>query len=217
MNTPSPPGFLMLSLPASPVGAADPVSDWARVVEAEGGAIVAVGAASDNAYLEIGTPPKSIIVATWPSTAAVRAAWSAIARTIIRGDGADLVALACPGLTEEGAADLPNPANAAPVDLPGPPAFMVIEGVVTDAEPMGRYRDIIFPMISERGGYYLVYLPRDRVTVLHGDWPQHALIVSRWPNAAAANDFWYSDRYQTLAIPTRTGAGAFSVVLLPSA
>jgi hypothetical protein len=35
--------------------------------------------------------------------------------------------------------------------------------------------------------------------------------VSRWPTRAAADDFWYSERYQRVAIPLRLGAGRFTV------
>ncbi len=210
------PGFLLLSVPGATAQPAL-LDALTSAVAAEGGVLIATGAAADNAYLEIGTPPKSVIVATWPSQAAVLAAWPVIARKIPGDSEAAIVALAGPCMAEDGLPDFPTRAAAAPVKSPGPPAFMVVEGTVTAAEPMARYRDIIFPMISERGGYYLVYLPGDQVTVLHGDWPWGALIVSRWPDAAAAHDFWYSDRYQTVAIPTRTGSGVFSVVLLPPA
>ncbi len=210
------PGFLLLSV-AGETAQPALLDALTSAVAAEGGALVATGAAADNAYLEIGTPPKSVIVATWPSHTAVLAAWPSIAQHISGADADSIVALAGHCLAEDGLPGFPTRANAAQVETAGPPAFMVIEGTVTAAEPMARYRDIIFPMISERGGYYLVYLPGDQVTVLHGNWPWAALIVSRWPDAAAAHDFWYSDRYQKIAIPTRTGSGVFSVVLLPPA
>jgi uncharacterized protein (DUF1330 family) len=210
------PGFLLLSVPGETARPAL-LDTLTRAVAAEGGVLLAVGPAADNAYLEIGTPPKSVIVATWPSQAAVIAAWPSIAGNIAGADADALVALAGPCMAEDGLPDFPTRAAAAPMQSPGPPAFMVVEGTVTAAEPMARYRDIIFPMISERGGYYLVYLPRAQVSVLHGDWPWEALIVSRWPDAAAAHDFWYCDRYQKIAIPTRAGSGVFSVILLPAA
>jgi uncharacterized protein (DUF1330 family) len=130
------------------------------------------------------------------------------------GGRPDIVALAGACLPEAGLPDFPTRENAAPMTSSGPAAFMVIEGTVTQREPMARYRDIIFPMISARGGYYLIYAPRNDIEILQGKWAHDALIVSRWPDAALARDFWYCDEYQNLAIPTRAGAGEFSVVLL---
>ncbi len=206
-------GFLLLSIdPSHPPGLADAL---ARAVRDAGGAVLAAATADAAAWLEPGSPPRSTIVATFATPDDAVAAWPAIATG---ADGAaDLVALAGPCLGADGRQDFPTRANAAPVETAGPSAFMVIQGVVTAAEPMARYRDIIFPMISARGGHYLVYLPRAQLTVLHGRWEQDALIVSQWPDAAAARDFWYCERYQTVAIPTRAGAGIFSVVLLPAA
>ncbi|MBT8447875.1 MAG: DUF1330 domain-containing protein, partial [Gammaproteobacteria bacterium] len=51
------------------------------------------------------------------------------------------------------------------------------------------------------------------VTVLAGNWGEHALIVSAWPAPENARDFWYCDAYQNEAIPARTGAGRFTVSL----
>ena len=156
-----------------------------------------------------------MVIATWPSEAAVHAAWPEIADDILLGDGkADILALAGACLPEAGMVDFPTRENAVSMTSPGPAAYMVIEGTVTDWEPMARYRDIIFPMISARGGYYLVYASRNDIKILQGKWTEEALIVSRWPDAALPWDFWYCDEYQNLAIPTRTGAGKFSVILL---
>jgi uncharacterized protein (DUF1330 family) len=50
--------------------------------------------------------------------------------------------------------------------------------------------------------------------VLHGQWTDLIVAISRWPDIGRAHDFWFSERYQTVAIPTRTGAGRFDVQLV---
>jgi uncharacterized protein (DUF1330 family) len=209
----APPGFLLVTLTGAAMQALDPLT---RVVAAAGGRVLAAEPAAVTVWLEHGTTPKLFIIATWDSEAAVLTAWGDIAPEIAAlGCGSALVAIAGACLAEGGLPDFPTRENAAPTQSAGPPAYMLIEGTVTAPEPMRRYRDIIFPMISARGGYYLVYAPRDALTILTGEWGEDALIVSRWPDSAAAVSFWNSDRYQTVAIPTRAGAGRFSVTLSP--
>jgi uncharacterized protein (DUF1330 family) len=125
------------------------------------------------------------------------------------------IVLAMPGLPPEGLPDpaIPTAANIMPPDIEGPPAYMLIEGSVSDQARIDGYRGIILPMIAERGGYYIVFAFADQVRVLSGTWTQQVFVFSRWANRALAYDFWLSDRYQSLAIPQRTGAGLFSVLL----
>lgn len=78
---------------------------------------------------------------------------------------------------------------------------------------MDAYRDIILPMLRERGAHYPLFELGGAVGVLHGHWQEGILAISRWPDLARAHDFWFSDRYQKVAIPTRTGAGTFDVQL----
>jgi uncharacterized protein (DUF1330 family) len=56
-----------------------------------------------------------------------------------------------------------------------------------------------------------------QVEALSGEWTEQILAISRWPTRAAAEDFWYSDRYQAEAIPIRLGAGRFTVHMLEAA
>ena len=55
------------------------------------------------------------------------------------------------------------------------------------------------------------------VTALSGVWRDQIFAISRWPTRAAAEDFWFCDRYQTQAIPLRVGYGRFDVNLLDAA
>jgi uncharacterized protein (DUF1330 family) len=206
----TPAGTLLLTSP-------DAEAAWpqqaASAIAAAGGQVLALGGAADSLALEPGTEPRALVIAVWPDLAGLLAAWPSLAPQLGRGAGRWLaLAVAAAPLAGDGV--FPSRANAAPVVSAGPRAYMLVEGVVTKPEPMARYRDMIFPMISARGGYYRVYAWRDAVTILAGDWPHQAVIVSCWPDPAAAHDFWFSERYQTQAIPTRAGAGQFSVLLL---
>lgn len=170
--------------------------------------------------LEAGTRLAAAFIARWPERAGLDAFWAAegvasafapIAR--VRGSRAVAVrGVPAAGLPGD---DLPTIATVTPPRLPTPPAYMLVQGSVANLEPMQRYVEIIRPMLRERLGYYVVYAQAADVSVLHGTWAEHAFIVSRWPTLDAARDFWWCDRYQRTAIPTRTGHGEFTVLLMP--
>jgi uncharacterized protein (DUF1330 family) len=170
--------------------------------------------------LEPGTRPSHLWAATFPSAAARDCAWAALAKgdatAFLEGeDAAQVLGLAA--VPREGfpGTEIPTPASVTPPASPGPRAYMLIEGTPIDQARVDRYRDLILPMISGRGAYYTVFELGAAVSVLAGQWSEFIFAVSRWPDMAAAHDFWLSDRYQSLAIPTRTGAGRFSVMLAP--
>ena len=183
--------------------------DWAAACAAARGEVVACAGADAVEPLEPGTLHTSLLIARFAFEGDLDAAWSRIAPAL--PDGAQ--ALAAPGLPYEG-----WPGHAVPtiatVDVPAgatPRAHMLIEGTGTDAARMDAYRDIILPMIAERGGYYTLFELGGSVRVLAGAWSEAILAISRWPTIAAARDFWFSDRYQTVAIPIRSGFGHFEV------
>ncbi|MEO6113493.1 MAG: DUF1330 domain-containing protein, partial [Sphingomicrobium sp.] len=99
-------------------------------------------------------------------------------------------------------------------DAAAPRTFMVIEGTGTDQARMERYRDIILPMMRERGSYYVAFELGGSVAVLKGAWNEGIFAISRWPSRAAAEDFWFSDEYQKTAVPIRTGFGRFDVQIV---
>lgn len=122
------------------------------------------------------------------------------------------------GLPENGLPDMLDiPTVASVPRAPSVPrnALMIIRGSVIVPAQIDRYRDVILPMLKERGGYYEVFALAEGETVaLAGEWREQIFAVSRWPTRAAAEDFWYCDRYQQHAIPLRLGGGRFSVHLL---
>jgi uncharacterized protein (DUF1330 family) len=169
-------------------------STWADAITAARGTILAAGTADAVKPLEPGTAHTGQLAAA--------------------DEG--LVALACNGIAYEG-----WPGNFVPtiatVDVPdaeAPRTFMVIEGTGTDQERMDRYRDMILPMMRERGAYYIAFELGGDVSVLAGVWSEGIFAISRWPSQALAEDFWYSEKYQKEAIPIRTGVGKFDVQII---
>lgn len=156
--------------------------------------------------------------AQFPTAAARDAAWAELAA---HGWASALTAeeppviLAINGLPPEGLEDdaVPTAANVTPPPSPGPRAYMLIEGTPEDQDRINSYRDVILPMLKARGGYYTIFELGASLSVLSGQWCDMIIAISRWPDRAAAQDFWLSDRYQSVAIPMRTRAGRFSVLL----
>lgn len=214
-----PPRFLLIQVPDL-VAARACFERYAELVPASGGTVLAAALPREVITLEAGTRLDAVLIARWPDAAGVPAFWATRAAREAFAPIAAIAgarALSVPGLPTGGLPGDPLPTVAsvsAPV-VSTPPAYMLIQGTVTDPGPIQAYVGIIMPMLRERGGYYVVYARAPEVSVLHGEWTEHALIVSRWPLLALARDFWDCERYQTLAIPTRTGHGAFTVLLMP--
>lgn len=190
-------------------------------VEASFGEVLACGEAAAVELLEPGTPLAAVVIARWESRAACETGWrggvgAAVAGLIAGAPGA--LALAAEGLPAEGLPDqleVPTVASVPIAVLASPPTYMAIQGSVTHAERIVGYRNIILPLMKELGALYVVFcIGGGGVRVLHGSWDEQIFAISRWPTHAAAHGFWYSDRYQQVAIPIRTGIGAFHVHLL---
>ncbi len=219
MTTDTTPYFLVIQVPDL-VAARHCFRRMQQSVPAAGGTIFAAALPRDVEVLEAGTRLDAVLIARWPHSRALddywrgteaRAAFGPVAAT----PGARAVSVK--GVPGEGLPGdfLPTVATVTAPPLPTPPAYMLVQGSVTKLEPIQQYVAIIMPMLRERLGYYVVYAEAPDVTVLHGSWNDQAFIISRWPTLAAAQDFWYCDRYQDVAIPTRTGHGAFTVLLMP--
>lgn len=160
------PQFLVARAPSSAPG----LDSLARRCAEVGGAVQAQAPADRTQALEPGTPAMATLIASLPSAEALRTVW----REAGEPAGNGMLVLSVPGL---------------------PPAHMVIEGTAYDEEAIGRYRDVILPMMRERGSYYTVFELGGNVEVLAGEWDEAIFAISRWPTIAAARDFWYSERY----------------------
>jgi uncharacterized protein (DUF1330 family) len=187
---------------------------WADAIASARGNVLAAAPASDVTPLEPGTRHSGLVIARF-AFAEDRDAFWASATALADADPA-LVALATTGIAWEG-----WPGNFVPtiatVDVPdagAPRVFMVIEGTGTDQVRMDQYRDIILPMMRERGSYYVAFELGGDVKVLKGAWSEGIFAISRWPSRAHAKDFWFCDQYQKTAVPIRTGVGRFDVQIV---
>ena len=203
------PSFLTLKTTTDNVG-------WADAILAARGTVLAVGNTDAVKPLEPGTTHTGLVIARFAFAADRDAFWSSKAAKRLVDSDSGLVALACNGIAYEG-----WPGNFVPtiatVDVPdagAPRTLMAIEGTGTDQERMDRYRDLILPMMRERGAYYIAFELGGDVTVLAGKWSEGIFAISRWPSKAMAEDFWYSNQYQKEAIPIRTGVGRFDVQII---
>jgi uncharacterized protein (DUF1330 family) len=187
-------------------------------VRAGGGDPWAAAPAGRVGCLEPGTVAAGLLLARFPSGVAARAAMDAQLRPVLGRmlpPGAVPTVLCAEALPDVGLPDMLEIPTVASVPLPPDPAqhcFLLIRGRAWDQPRLDRYRDIILPMHKERGGYYESFaVAPGQVVALSGTWQEEIFAVSRWPSRAAADDFWYSERYQCTAIPLRIGAGRFTV------
>lgn len=219
------PQYLCVELASEHSNQIGVLRDVAAAVRASGGVVHAYDPPGKISCLEPGTIGAGLLLASFADGAALRrtadgkivpqlksALPSGCAASVLQVNG-----LPANGLPEM--MDVPTVASV-PRCPPEPRnALMLIRGSVFDQARVDKYRDVILPMLKERAGYYEVFaLAQGEVTALMGEWRDMIFAISRWPTRAAAEDFWYSERYQKTAIPLRlNGAGKFTVNLLDAA
>ena len=203
------PAFLILKFPA--VSDATTVDAWSHAITAARGTVLAAGTADAVKPLEEGSAHDALVLARFAVPSDLDQFWS-VAPT----QPAGLTALAADGLAWEGwpGHDVPTFATVHVPDDGVARAYMLIEGTGRDEQRLDQYRDIILPMLRERGAYYVLFSLGGTTRVLAGKWDEAVLAISRWPSSARADDFWYSERYQQKAIPIRTGVSRFDVQLI---
>jgi uncharacterized protein (DUF1330 family) len=203
------PSFLTIKTPRS-------AKAWADAAASARATVLAWADADAVKPLEPGTMHTGLVLLRFAFANDLQAFWaSEVARDLAQAEPG-VVALACAGLPWEG-----WPGNFVPtiatVDVPAsdrPRTFMVIEGTGTDQNRMDKYRDLILPMMRDRGAYYVAFELGGNVRVLAGQWSEGIFAISRWPSSAHAEDFWFSDKYQNECIPIRTGVGRFDVQII---
>ena len=167
--------------------------------------------------LEPGSPECAIFLIEFKRMEQLTAFWTSERNQSLLGaldSDVGLLALAVPGLPYSGlpdALEIPTTATVKPPEGAGPRAFMVIQGSVTDQQRIDQYRDVLLPMIAAADAYYTAFEIAGGLQVLVGEWSWEIFAISRWPDLAAGHTVWDSERYQTKAIPIRTGAGTFNV------
>jgi uncharacterized protein (DUF1330 family) len=219
------PQFLCVELPSEHANQIGVLRDLAAAVRAGGGTVLAHDPPGRISTLEPGSVGAGILLASWSDGAQLqKCVRSSLLPLLKQALPASLTpnVLQVNGLPANGLPDMMAiPTVASVAKCPATPrnSLMLIRGTGFDQARLDQYRDVILPMLKERGGYYEVFaLAAEEVTALSGTWSEQIFAISRWPTRAAAEDFWYSDRYQKTAIPLRlNGAGRFTVHLLDAA
>ena len=109
------------------------------------------------------------------------------------------------------ASDTPGTSNSKGSEKP---AYLVVVATITDQDKASVYlnalRDAgLYPL---HGGYHIT--SGRSVQVLEGDlFRSNAIVIAKFPCAAAARRFWFSDTYQKQILPLRAGAGTFEVAI----
>ncbi len=219
------PQFLSVEIASEHANQIVLLRELASGVRSDGGQVLAWDPPGRISGLERATPAAGILLSRFDDGALLQRCVRDRLLPLIDGavpNGAAVQVLQVIGLPEDGLPDMMAIPTVASVPRIKPMpciALMLIRGTGYDQERLDRYRDIILPMLKERGGYYEVFASTEgEVRALRGEWKDAIFAVSRWPTRAAAEDFWYSDKYQTQAIPLRVnGAGRFTVNLLDAA
>ena len=92
-------------------------------------------------------------------------------------------------------------------------AYLFIKTRITDPHRYREYVRAVRPLAEQFGSRYLVR--SCPVEVLEGDasqWGNFCLLVSEFPSAAVAREFWRSQDYEEIRA-LRNGAGEVHVVL----
>ena len=115
---------------------------------------------------------------------------------------------ACVGLPPQTATSQEATANA--------PAYMIVLGEVHDRPAfMEGYAAKLPPLYEQFGGRYIALGGGPGIEVLEGDYAPPSYVVSQWPSAQAARDFWDSAAYDALRrARIDHGWGTFDVLLV---
>ncbi len=126
----------------------------------------------------------------------------------VLGLSAGIGMTACVGISEPAAVGQEAPAEA--------PAYMIVLGEVFDRPAfMDGYASKLAPLYAEYGGAYLALGGGPGIEVLEGDYAPPSYVLSKWPNAQAARDFWASAEYDQLRRARIDNAwGEFDVLLV---
>jgi len=89
------------------------------------------------------------------------------------------------------------------------PAYVVVDGEVTDPARYDQYKEAAPAAIARYGGRYLV---RGGTTaILEGDWQPMRVVILEFPSLAAAKEFYDSPEYRA-ARALRAGAAKMKVI-----
>lgn len=93
------------------------------------------------------------------------------------------------------------------------PAYVLVQGTVTNAEGFKAYNALLPPIYAKYGGTYLSLTPGHKVEVAEGAAENRSIVLARFPSKEAAWGFWKSPEYEA-AKKVREGMGTFFVTVL---
>jgi uncharacterized protein (DUF1330 family) len=93
------------------------------------------------------------------------------------------------------------------------PAYLLVQGEVTDREGFKAYSAALPPIYRRYGGEYLALVPAPLVEVAEGHAENRSIVLARFPSREAARAFWDSPEYAA-AKKLREGKGMFFVTIL---
>ena len=93
------------------------------------------------------------------------------------------------------------------------PAYLLVQGIVTDPEGFKAYNLALPPIYKKYGGQYLALQPASRVEVAEGSPENRSIVIAKFPSKQAAWSFWKSPEYEA-AKQLRAGKGTFFVTVL---
>ena len=93
------------------------------------------------------------------------------------------------------------------------PAYLVVQGKVTDREGFKAYSAALPPIYRKYGGYYVAMTPAPLLEVMEGEPEQRSVVIAKFPSKEAARNFWNSPEYAA-AKKLRDGKGSFYVMIV---
>ncbi len=93
------------------------------------------------------------------------------------------------------------------------PAYLLVQGTVTDLEGFKAYNAALPPIYQKFGGHYLTVTPASKVEIAEGEPRNESILIAKFPSREAAWGFWKSAEYQA-AKQLRAGKGRFFVTVL---
>ncbi len=95
----------------------------------------------------------------------------------------------------------------------GRPAYLLVQGHVTDREGFKAYNAALPPIYRKYQGEYIALVPSPLVEVVEGEPENRSIVIARFPSREHARAFWTSPEY-TEAKKLREGKGTFYVTIL---
>ena len=98
-------------------------------------------------------------------------------------------------------------------DAASRPAYLLVQGTVTDLEGFKAYTAALPPIYQKFGGHYLSVTPASKVEIAEGAPENRSILIAKFPSKDAAWGFWRSAEYEA-AKKLRAGKGTFFVTVL---